>query len=266
MKKIFIIIRRVVYLLLGSLNNLFSPHSPGVFVLCYHSLANDSWEHSVSPEEFKKQIVYLTSHFNFATLSDLYLYLNKKKKFVKPAVILNFDDGYRSILLAREFLAKLGIKPTLFVLSNKTDVDRKQLGSDKQLLADVEIKQLQKDGWEIGSHSATHTNMLGLDDKEIAEQVVDSKFSLEKELKTKIYYFAYPNGNYNSEILNCVKKAGYRLGLTMDDDCITNSVNPLQIPRIGVNGTHSFAEFKTLFNPLNIKVRKLIKSVLYEKN
>jgi len=260
MNRLTILIRRIAYLSFGYINNLFLPKSPKIFVLCYHAISGDNWFFSVSFEEFKKQINYLLKEFSFITLLDLYEYLKSKKVVHKSSVILCFDDGYQSIYRTRDLLKKFNIKPTIFLISDIKNIDREQLGSNKSFLSKRQILDLLADGWEIGCHSATHTNLLKLNPKNLDKEVIESKLTLEKKLGVKVEYFAYPNGNHNKQIRDAVSRAKYKLALSMDDGFISKSTDKLAVPRIGINGSHSFAEFKTIFSPLNIMFRKFIKS------
>lgn len=266
MGMLYVPIRRSMYLTLGAINKM-APHlREEIFILCYHSIDNDGWAFSIKLEEFKKHIGYLTENgYKFITLSDLFKFINGGKEIPKHSVILSFDDGYKNILETREFLKKLGIRPALAVLSDTENANRKELDNDKEFLTKTEILNLVKDGWEIGSHTATHSDMNTLSDKQIIEEVEGSKKKLESELKIPINYLAFSKGRYSPKILKAVKKAGYKMALTMNDGEIYKGMNKFLIPRIGVDGTHSFAEFKTLFLPLNIKVRSFLKELGYGK-
>lgn len=262
----YVPVRRSLYLTLGILNKFIPSKKSDVFILCYHSISDDGWDFSVSLKSFKKQMKYLQSQkYNFITLSDLESYIEGKKMITRPSVVITFDDGYKNILQTKDFLKSLNIKPALFVLSDTKNANHKELNNNLEFLNTSEIKSLINNGWEIGSHTKTHSNMNSLSSSQIEEEIINSKKEIENQLKTKINYLAYPKGKYNSKILKAVKKAGYKMALTMDDGNITKGVNPYLITRIGVDGTHSYSEFKTLFLPITIKIRGLIKSTGYGK-
>lgn len=266
MEEFYIPVRRVVYRFLGIINEMVQIKHADIFILCYHSISEDGWRFSVKLEEFKKQINYLKNKgCQFITLSELLDYLNGKKELTKQSVIISFDDGYKDILQIKDFLRDQNIKPALFLLSDTNHANREEIGTGRDFLSKDDILRLIEAGWEIGSHSATHANMDRLNDDGIAEEIVKSRESLEKELGISIKYFAYPKGKYNPKILSAIKKAGYKLALTMDDGEVTRRIDHYLIPRIGVDGTHSFAEFKTLFLQLVIKLRGFLKRIGYGK-
>lgn len=263
MGKLYVPIRRSVYLTLGAINNMVPFLRTHVFILCYHSISNDIWPFGVSLATFKKQINYLIEQgYQIIPMSELALYCKGKAKLTKPSVVITFDDGYQDVLHAKEFLQKKGIRPTIFLLSDTDHANRKELATDRPFLTKKEIRSLVKAGWEIGSHTATHANMDTLTDDEITEEIINSKEKIEKMLTMKVPYLAYPKGRYSQKILNAVAKAKYTLALTMDDGTLLPGIPLYQIPRIGVDRTHSFQEFTVLSLPLVAKVRGFIKSII----
>lgn len=265
-KRLFVplltLVRRGIYILLSMIDVITLAPKNKISVLSYHSVNEDNWRFSIDAAEIKKQISYLKKHYNFITLKTLEDYLNGKKQILRPSIILTFDDGYEDILKMKTFFEKNKIKPALFVLGNPEGANRKELDTNRPFLTKDGIVSLAKSGWEIGSHTNTHSNLVSLSQSDMNSEIIQSKKMLEKILETDIRYFAYPRGKYNEHVLKTVKKAGYSLGLTMDEGIISKDTNPLLIPRIGVDRTHNFMEFKTLPSPSNIDLRRVVKSSL----
>jgi peptidoglycan/xylan/chitin deacetylase (PgdA/CDA1 family) len=251
--------RKAAYLFLGLFDRAIGRKKPVVTILSYHSVSNDSWKFSVSPAMIKKQISYLLTQYDVITLSDLELYFKGKKNFSRPAVVVTFDDGYKNVMTLSSFFAQKNIRPALFVLSNTKKPNWKELGTKRDFLTNKDIKILIKNGWEIGSHSNTHANLATVSPKELETEVRTAKETLEKNSGIKIKYFAYPRGKYSKEVLQVVKKAKYIFGLTMDDGFINPKSDLLTLPRVGIDQTHSFAEFKATISPTVIQCRGLVK-------
>jgi len=77
---IIIPVRRAVYMTLGFFDRkIFKLKNP-VFIISYHSIANDDWRFSVNEKEIKKQITYLKKHFEIITLLTLHEFLQEKKR------------------------------------------------------------------------------------------------------------------------------------------------------------------------------------------
>lgn len=249
----FVIVRRMLYLILAVIDKLYNREN-SVFVLCYHSINNDNWRFSVDIEEFKKQVEFLLKRYQSISLSDLYGYLADRKKLKGPSFVITFDDGYRDIIKIKSFLKIKHIKPAVFVLGTSYNkINWKTLGTRRQLLSSRDINNLQKSGWEIGYHGLTHTILTQLNG------------SLKEEILSPYKYFAYPKGRYSRGIISFLRKTNYKLAMSMDDSIISRETNPYIIPRIGVDGTHNFNEFKTLASPSVVKFRSLIKRSFLER-
>lgn len=269
MNETAIIIRRLAYISLGTIDSLLLNRRNSIVVLCHHGIAcraDDDWRFSVELEEFNKQIEYLGKYYQFVAAEDLERYIKGERNITRASVLLTFDDGYRDLVHIRDYLKRLGIKPVLFALSSGDRVDRTETKTDKELLSLSEIIELRNAGWDIGSHGATHASFASLSSGQIREEVVGSKVDLEAALGHKVRYFAYPKGKYSDEILSAAREAGYALGFTMDDGMISSGTDPLRIPRIGVDRTHSFTEFKSIASPSVISFRYVMKRLVNEKH
>ena len=260
-KKLFEFIfltRRFIYLSLSFMNRLTIKQNT-VFILSYHSINKDKWRFSIDYDEFVRQVDYLLKYFEPVNLDDIYLFIRGKKSIEKSSFAITFDDGYEDILKLKNYFRKNGIRPAFFILSDNVNANRKELGTDREFLNKEEVESLVSDGWILGCHSATHCDFSALGREKIYKEVVNSKKQLEKKLRRKVDYFVYPKGKYSKEILDIVKKAGYKLALSMNDGFISKETDLFTIPRIGVDRTHSYNEFKTLFLPSVVIFKNLIK-------
>jgi peptidoglycan/xylan/chitin deacetylase (PgdA/CDA1 family) len=260
--KILFNLRKSIYLSLGLFDQLIGKRND-LIVLCYHSINRDGWRYGVSLSELKKQIEFLSQRYEFISTADLQNLLSGKKILERPSVVITFDDGYKDILSTVDFFSKEKINPTVFVIANAKRADRTQLQTNRDLLSASDIKQLQKNGWIIGNHSMTHVDFNKLDsDQMLSEEIINSKRVLEQNIDTKVNFFAYPKGIYNGLVLAAAQKAGYKAAFSMDDGLITSKTHHLIIPRVGVDRTHSFNEFKYLASPSVIAFRRLVKKFI----
>jgi peptidoglycan/xylan/chitin deacetylase (PgdA/CDA1 family) len=160
------------------------------------------------------------------------------------------------------FFKSEGINPGLFLVANIRNVNRAEMNSRKKLLTISELKILRKNGWIIGVHGATHSNLTKVSSYQLKVETHGAKKTLEKNLDMKMDYFAFPFGAYNKAALREIKKSGYKLAFTMDDHLFNKKMNNFELPRIGVNNTHSIGEFRTIYSPSVIAFRRLIKKLL----
>lgn len=252
-------VRRHIYRALAALDAVL-PWRRQVVILAYHGIGRDRWRFGVSFNDFCVQIEkILALGFHPVMLETIYEAIKKSERLPGKSFAITFDDGYRDILLVKHFLAKNGIRPTVFVLAEPEDAERKELGTERQFLSIGEISELHSAGWEIGCHSATHADFSELDAEAIEREIVTAKAILETKIGFTVRYFAYPKGFHNELIRATVKKAGYHGALSMDDGFIGPKTDPYALPRVGVDRTHAESEFRQTFLPTVIFFRRGVK-------
>ena len=257
------IIRGYIYFILSVINKLFFFRlaSNQVFILCYHSIASDTWRYGVSLKTFEKQLIYLKEKYQPLTLSDVENIIKNEKRITKPSFVLTFDDGYKDILLARKIVRKLGIKPTFFILSDAEHANMTELGTSRAFLSRKDIATLLQDGWILGSHGATHADFWNLSEKAMQKEIKDSREILRKKYNVPVDYFAYPKGRYTKRTIQAVIDAGYHMALSMDDAYITRKTPLLLVPRVGVDRSHTLQEFRSIILSSSISFRACIKKL-----
>lgn len=103
----------------------------------------------------------------------------------------------------------------------------------------------------IGSHTVTHPLLTHEKSSDVDHELRASKDEIELHLKEHVSTFAYPNGDYNSEIELAVIEAGYEFAFTTRTGVYRHGDDPLAVPRIllhegnvtGLTGRFSNAMF-----------------------
>ena len=98
-----------------------------------------------------------------------------------------------------------------------------------------EIKEMSAAGIEFGSHGMTHGILPLLSKDDIQWELNESKKQMETNLGITIDTFSYPNGDYNSDIIDMVKAAGYRCALVTETGDKHAYKNLFTIPRVSVH-------------------------------
>jgi peptidoglycan/xylan/chitin deacetylase (PgdA/CDA1 family) len=125
------------------------------------------------------------------------------------SVEITFDDGNRSdVTLGLPALLDRGLKATFFVLAG-------QLGAPGGLAA-ADLRRLQADGMEIGSHGMRHRSWRRLDERSAREEIVDAKARLEDLTGRPVVKAACPFGSYDRAALRRLREAGFRAVYTSD--------------------------------------------------
>lgn len=115
-------------------------------------------------------------------------------------VSLNFDDGLKSQYnIAFKEMQKYNYKGTLFLIAKLKSFEGKELMSFR------EAREMQNNGWEIGSHTLHHPNLTMLSNEEMREELKKSKEILENE-GFEIKTIAFPYGEYNRKVIDETKK------------------------------------------------------------
>jgi peptidoglycan/xylan/chitin deacetylase (PgdA/CDA1 family) len=108
---------------------------------------------------------------------------------------LTFDDGILShYTTVYPLLKEKDFSATFFIIANKTKFENKSLMNFDQ------IKELQNNGFEIGSHTITHPRLTKLEENQITKELFESKQILEQK-GFEINSLSIPYRNYNKQIL-----------------------------------------------------------------
>jgi len=120
----------------------------------------------------------------------------------KLNVALTFDDGYLEQYGVAHLLSRLQIRATFFIVTHLGRFEGKTLLASRPKI----INEISKMGHEIGSHTKTHPRLTGIPLERVEGEVEESKNFLDSVTGSEIAGFAYPYGNYNSQIISIVRK------------------------------------------------------------
>lgn len=264
--KIIFFIRNLLFSFLATIDSIVFFNQDQLFVLCYHSINNGGWYFEVSKESLEKQLDYLTRNFQQISASELEKVILNGKKISGKKFIVTIDDGYSNVYNHRHIFESYGIKPIIFILSDSSKANRRELDNKLPFMNAKQIQELINLGWVIGSHGATHTDFANLNRSTERKEILDSKKILTARYKKSISYFAYPKGRFTDMVLLQVKKAGYKLAFTMENEIINPlSTAALQVPRIDINKSYKLNEFKSLLSPSVILAKKFVKQSIIGK-
>ena len=135
-----------------------------------------------------------------------------------------------------------------------------ELGKENYLKLD-ELKDLQRRGIEIGSHTADHLPLTSYDKDFQRRQIRESKIFLEWSGLETIYSLSYPNGAFNSEIEEILREEEYLTAVTGEAGLNTIETNPYELYRVNIRKPRfGLTEFKFRLWKANFfaKVRGLL--------
>ncbi|MBE9127585.1 glycosyltransferase [Coleofasciculus sp. LEGE 07092] len=221
-------------------------------ILMYHRIAPtgspkmNRWR--VTPQAFEEQLCYLRdSGFYSVTLEDWRKAMASRKPLTGRAVLITFDDGYRDFLTyAWPLLKQYGFSATVFLVADKVGQSNSwdYLYSEELPLLDWQhIQQLQAEGVEFGSHSASHHPLTSLTVAEVVREGARSRSILEQQLGFPIRSFAYPHGDFDPVVEHLIGACGYVFGLSCRSGRARFEDRLLALPRVEVMGSDSLQEF-----------------------
>jgi peptidoglycan/xylan/chitin deacetylase (PgdA/CDA1 family) len=215
-------------------------------VLMYHYIRSvapvtDSLAYSLSvtPEVLDQQLSYIAQNgYQTISLNDLSDSLENHAPLPPKSVILTFDDGYRDFYTtAFPLLKKYNLRAVSFYV-----VD--YFNFPGYMNWDM-VREIHKSGLvDVESHTLGHLMLTNLQPDQAKNEIFESKRILEEQLQKKVNYFAYPYGDFNDEVVNLVKSAGYKLAFGTKVGSDLRSSESLFLKRVPVNGFDSFEVFK----------------------
>jgi peptidoglycan/xylan/chitin deacetylase (PgdA/CDA1 family)/predicted small lipoprotein YifL len=218
----------------------------GVPVLMYHSIAVEKGNPIRMPvEQFDTEMKYIKDQgYKTLTLKELYDYFENKVPVPDKSIVITLDDGYEdNYTSAFPVLKKYGLKATVFMITCSID-------ADPNCLTSAQLKEMDKAGIEIESHTVTHRDLDTLSYEEQLSELKDSKAALEKLLGRTVDYVAYPEGKYNDNTVKAVAAAGYKMAFTTNGRWSDKSDGILTLDRVYISTFHSMDVFKNrLTNP-----------------
>lgn len=186
--------------------------------LLYHKVTTE-WEAGVTwvhPEQFKRQMNVLHSA-GWKTLNPDAVFNNSTKYYPKhnKEFLLCFDDGYECIYTdAFPILEQYDFKALIFIpsgyIGKNNDWDHHLLGRHFKHLELNQIKELQKAGWTIGSHTVTHQSMTDVNSHDAKTELLESKHHLEDMFHVDVNWVSFPFGRYNRNALKIAREIGYK--------------------------------------------------------
>ncbi len=99
-----------------------------------------------------------------------------------------------------------------------------------------ELRQLVREGHEIGSHSMSHDVLLDSLGANQAAEVKDSRSRIERELSTTVRSFCFPTGEYDDTTLQEIRKAGYQSAVTTQWGANLRDADPFELRRYDIQG------------------------------
>jgi peptidoglycan/xylan/chitin deacetylase (PgdA/CDA1 family) len=215
----------------------------GPVMLMYHAIApgkaRPAWPWAVSMRQFCDQLDFLAAE-GYATPTMGELVSAPAPGRTGRTAVITFDDGYVDTLAACEELQQRGMRATWFIVTGA--IGREPAWPDDgrpagRLLNASELRQMQENGMEIGSHTVSHVRLTEVDDARLMRELTESRTALEDLLGHAVDSFAYPYGASDARCAAAVERAGYAAACTTRTGWALRDDSPYQLRRLTLFNT-----------------------------
>jgi glycosyltransferase involved in cell wall biosynthesis/peptidoglycan/xylan/chitin deacetylase (PgdA/CDA1 family) len=218
-------------------------------VVVYYHRVGESDALSKTVDQFRADLAYLKRTYCCMTLDELSSRLAKGVPLRKRVAVITFDDGYRdNYVNAVPLLKQAGLPATFFVATGYVGTRREfphdQHRSDPldatPRFAKLEwddLRAMERDGFEIGSHTVNHTNLGQAATPELEFEIITSLAMLNARLGEKRRPFSFPWGkpaDMSNEAIQSIRRAGYYAACSAYGGANARGGDPFNIMRVDV--------------------------------
>jgi len=239
----------------------------GVTVLVYHEVVTDNRGEGVTTitaAHFAEQMELLADEgFVTVGIADLVRHMKGEATLPAKAVVLTFEDGWRSALNATPVLDKHKLKASFWIITGN--------GIGGLYLDWSDIERLAANPrYEVYSHTVSHpwdpsnnlvTWVQGAAKEEgkrdALHELAESKRVLEQRLGKPVPYLAWPSGWYDDTLVGLAREVGYTALLTTEPGLNRRGDDVLRIHRTIVDGGCDLLTFRRTVETGNAYTCKL---------
>jgi peptidoglycan/xylan/chitin deacetylase (PgdA/CDA1 family) len=200
-------------------NAFVTAPSPGkaavVPILMYHHIQDlegaselvETW--TVAPGNFDAQMNLVAQRgFHVISMAQLVGQLRDGKPLPSRPIVISFDDGWvEQYAVAFPTLKKYHLIGTFFVYTRPLD--------HAPYMSWAQLQEMSSAGMDIQAHTLTHPHLRELAPDEAMKEIAESKKILETRLGKPVVALAYPFGEYNTAIIDMLKRAGFASAVTL---------------------------------------------------
>ena len=210
-------------------------------ILLYHHVdpSNESPLYNVPPEQFAQQMEALEEWgYTTITISQLVAAITEGAPLPPRPIVITFDDGNMSVFdYAFPIMEQHGYIGVNYIVANRLEADGFMTANELGILAEA--------GWEVGSHSYTHSD-LTLDHTIAYNEIFYSREDLQTALSLPVNTFAYPFGSVDDYLYSRTEKWGYTAAVGLGKQYTHNQYSLYYLSRIEIKQTYSLEYFANL--------------------
>ncbi|MEK9553269.1 MAG: polysaccharide deacetylase family protein [Alphaproteobacteria bacterium] len=225
-------------------------------ILMYHRFGEDKYPSTnVRLEQFEEHLEILASGpYSVWPLDQIIANLQAGKPVPDRTVAITIDDAYLSVFEeAMPRLQARGFHATLFIATRPVDRNLRNYMSWDQ------IREWQAAGFGIGSQTQTHPHMHQETIETNRAEIAVSNERFLAELGIRPTLFAYPYGEYNLDVIELVKEAGFEAAFGQNSGVAHGYDGYFELPRFAMNEEYGNRErLELAINGLPLKVSEIV--------
>jgi len=205
----------------------------------YHRFDDNRYPSTnIAVDVFTKQLEFLHErNIPVVSTQEVAERMARGEPLPERAVMITVDDSYLSFYEAgMPVIRTFDVPVSLFV--NTDSVGTPGYMTWKQ------IREVVAQGVEIGNHTAGHAYLVEKEAGEtdaqwrrrVHDDILKAQHAFERELGFAPNIFAYPYGEYSSEIIDVLKALGFIAAFAQQSGVIHSSHDPFTLPRFPMGG------------------------------
>jgi poly-beta-1,6-N-acetyl-D-glucosamine N-deacetylase len=235
-----------------------------VTILVYHDPAEATMLEHLRYLSRRYRIISLRDFIEARCRNDLH-------SLPKKALVITFDDGYRSNHGLADLFSRERIPVTIFVCTGIVGTHRQfwfrhvpnaselegvpdderirrldahrfaseREATTREALSRPEIQAMAGSTFDFQSHTVSHPILPYCPAAKAKLEIVESKRKLEEEYGFNVYALAYPSGGYSERDCDFARDAGYKCALTVDLGFNSAETDLFRLKRIPVGDRDS---------------------------
>jgi peptidoglycan/xylan/chitin deacetylase (PgdA/CDA1 family) len=230
-------------------------------ILCYHAVSS-SWpvRYATTESALKFQLAFLERQGYVGVTFAEAERRRQAGTLPERSVVVTFDDGFLSTLHAKPLLDEVGFPATVFVVTDFVEsgapLDWDGMDGETWLQSEHagELEPLGWDhlavlaaaGWEVGSHTLRHPNLLHVDSARLERELHESRAVIAARLG-RCETVAYPFGYADRRVAEIAAAAGYLAGCTLVP--LYDIDQQYLRPRVGISPSDTGLKFAAKVSP-----------------
>ncbi len=165
------------------------------------------------------------------------------------AIAITFDDGCETDLItAAPVLKEVGFNSTFYIVEGFIN--------GRGYLTGEQVKELSRQGFEIGCHSMTHSYLTDLTQERLMVEIAVAKERLEQLIGERVDHFSCPGGRWNPAVARLAQEAGYRTVATSRIGINLTEADPYKLSRVAVMRDTTLEDFDRICRAKGLLVKQ----------